>query len=128
MAIQFKNIQHALASFFTAVVNDAKQVEKALPKIEAGIETVEGSKTIVEEVSSIAANAFAPGSAPLVKLIEEAAFAGLAALDNALKAGGAAAEKKLLDAGLDQVAIDAAKAVGRQSVGVYTLVKAAASK
>ncbi len=116
--ISFKNIPHALATFFKAAA-------KALPKIESGIEKIEGDKQVVEAVSDVAANAIAPGSAAAVNVIEDAGFAVLGAVDNALKAGGAAAEQKLLDAGLDQAAIDAVKAVGVQSVAVYTAAKAA---
>jgi hypothetical protein len=121
--INFKNIPHALATFFKAA---AKAAEKALPKIESGIEKAEADKQVIEAVADVAANAIAPGSAPAVNVIADAGFAVLGAIDKALKEGGAAAEQKLLDAGLDQAAIDAAKQVGQQSVAVYTAVKAAA--
>lgn len=118
IVISFKNIPHALATFFKAAVKD-------LPKIESGIEKIEGDKPVVEAISDVAANAVAPGSAIAVNAIEDAGFAVLGAVDAALKAGGAAAEQKLLDAGLDQAAINAVKAVGVSSVAVYTVAKAA---
>jgi hypothetical protein len=114
--ISFKNIPHALATFFKAAASAAKRAEAVIEKVEA-------DKPEIEAVSSIAASAIAPGSAPAVITIEDAGFAALGALDHALKAGGSAAEKKLLDAGLDQAAIDAVKQVGQQSVAVYTLVE-----
>lgn len=116
--ISFKNIPHALATFFKAVV-------KKLPAVESGIEKIEGDKTVVEAVSDVAAAAVSPAATVAVNAIEDAGFALLGAVDAALKAGGAAAEKKLLDAGLDQAAIDAAKTVGAQSAAVYIAVKAA---
>jgi hypothetical protein len=118
--IQFKNVQHAVATLFQKI----KGLKAELPKVEAAIEKVESEKVVIEAVSGVAAGAVggAPAAAATVT-VENAAFAALAALDVALKAGGAAAEKQLLDAGLDQAAIDAAKAVGTQSAAVYTLVK-----
>jgi hypothetical protein len=123
--ISFKNVQHALATFFKIVVTEAKKAEAGLPKVEAGIEKVEGTQTVVEAISGVVANAIAPGSAVAVKLVEDAAYAVLGAIDNALKAGGVAAEQNLLNAGVDQAAIDAVKAVGSASVAVYTVAKAA---
>jgi hypothetical protein len=49
----------------------------------------------------------------------------LASIVAALKAGGAAAATKLLNAGLDQTAIDAAQAAGAASAAVYTTAVAA---
>jgi hypothetical protein len=121
--ISFKNIPHALATFFKAA---AQKIKDDAPKVEAAIEKIEGDKQVVEAVSGVVATAIQPGSAAVVNVIEDAGFAALGALDNALKAGGAAAEQNLLNAGVDQAAIDAVKAVGVSSVAVYTLAKAAA--
>ena len=117
MTLNFKNIPHALATFFKAAVAEAK-------KAEVGIEKIESEKAVIEGVSSAIATGIAPGSAGAVITIEDAGFALLGAVDAALKSGNAAAEQKLLNAGLDQQAIDAVKAVGVQSKAIYTLVKA----
>jgi hypothetical protein len=117
--ISFRNIPHALATFFKAVASNTK-------KIEGVIEGVEAHKTEINAIADVAAGAI--GGAPAVsiaELISSAAFAALGSIDAALKSGDAAAEQKLLDAGLDQAAIDAVKQVGVQSKAVYTVVKAA---
>lgn len=121
--ISFKSVEHALATFFKKT---ASAVKAATPVIESGIENIEADKGVVEAVSTVAAGSI--GGAPLASTtvtIEDAGFAVLGAIDAALKAGGSAAEAKLLNAGLDQAAIDAAKQVGVQSQAVYTLVKSA---
>lgn len=114
----FKNAAHALATYFKSAKADAV-------KVEHGIENVEAHKTVIEGVSAAVAGAVAPGSAVAVLTIEDAAFAVLGAVDAALKSGDAATEQKLLDAGLDKAAIDAAKNVGTQTVAVYKLAQAA---
>jgi hypothetical protein len=123
MAITFKNVQHALATFFKAVAKDTPLV---LAKTEQVLEAAENDKTEVEAVSAVAAGAIggAAAVAPTIT-VENAAFAALASIVAALKAGGAAAASKLLDAGLDQTAIYAAEAAGTASAAVYTTVMAA---
>lgn len=115
----FNNLGHSLASFFKTAYADVKKVgmaaENEIPKIEA-------AKPIVERVTAAAADTFAPGSQAVVVTIEDAAFAVLGAVDAALKSGGDAAQQHLLDAGLDQTAIDAVKAVGNNSKTFYQLV------
>jgi hypothetical protein len=123
MAFSFKNVQHAVACFFKAVAKDTPLV---LAKTEQVIVGVEKDKTQIEAVSAVAAGAVGGAAAATTTItIENAAFAALASLVTALQAGGAAAQAKLLDAGLDQTAIDAAKAAGTASPAVYTLAVAA---
>lgn len=116
----YKNWGHALASFFKTAAADAKAVAA---KSEVVVEKIEGDKTVIEGVSAAIATGVAPGSAPVVIGIEDAAFAVLGAFDKALKDGGLAAEKNFIAAGIDQTAIDSAKAVGAQSVTFYNLIK-----
>jgi len=106
MAITFKNVQHALATFFKAVEKDTPLV---LAKTEQVLQTAENDKAEVTPTITV----------------ENAAFAALASIVAALKAGGAAAATKLLNAGLDQTAIDAAQAAGAASAAVYTTAVAA---
>lgn len=87
----FNNVGHFFAKAFKAIV-------KEIPKIEA-------TKPVVEGVT-----AAIPGGTAVLP-IEDAAYAVLGAVAGALNAGEAAVEKKLLDAGLDQTAIDKAKSV-----------------
>jgi hypothetical protein len=119
ISFNFNNLPHALATFFKAAAADVK---KAIPVIENAIEKAEGDKTIIEGVSAAAANAIQPGSAVPVVTIEDAGFAVLGSIDAALKSGDAAAEQKLLDAGIDVNAINAVKAVGTQSQTFYKIV------
>jgi len=86
------------------------------------IEGAEADKTVIEGVSAAVATAVQPGSAVPVVGIEDAGFALLGSVDAVLKSGDAAAEQKLLDAGLDVNAIKAAKAVGSQSKTFYNVV------
>lgn len=124
ISFNFKNLGHALATFFKTAVADAK---KAAVVADAGIEKVDADKTVIEGVSGIVAGAVAPGSAPAVLDAENAAFAVLGSIDAAIKAEGSAAEQKLLDAGLDAGAINAAKAVGASSQTFYNVVKSIGS-
>lgn len=118
--LSFKSIPHALATFYKRVVADT-------PKIIAGAEKVldkaASEKTAVEGVSGAVANAITPGAGVAVVTIEDAAFSLLGCVDALLKSGDAAAEAKLLGAGLDVAAINNAKAVGAQSASFYTLLK-----
>jgi len=122
--ISFNNIQHALAAFFKQAAADGKTV--ALD-VAAGIEKIEADKPEIEAVSAAVATAVEPGSQTVVLKVEDAAFAVLGSIDAAIKAGGAAVVQKLLDAGLDQTAIDAAKAVGSASETFYRIANTAAS-
>ncbi len=122
MAFSFKNAAHALATFFKAA---KATVIKYEPKLIAGIQHIEGDKTVIEAVTAVGVGAISPGSAPIAVTIEDAAFAVLGKIVDLLNAGSSAAESNLLNAGLDQGVIDAAKAVAAGSVQVATLVKAA---
>ena len=123
MAITFKNVQHALATFFKAVEKDTPLV---LAKTEQVLQTAENDKAEVEAVSAVVAGAIGGAAAVTPTItVENAAFAALAAIVAALKAGGTAAATKLLNAGLDQTAIDAAEAAGAASAAVYTTAVAA---
>jgi hypothetical protein len=119
ISFNFNNLPHALATFFKAAAADVK---KAIPVIENAIEKAEGDKAIIEGVSGAVANAVQPGAAGPVVTIEDAGFAVLGSIDAALKSGDAAAEQKLLDAGIDVNAINAVKAVGTQSQTFYKIV------
>lgn len=119
ISFNFNNLQHALATFFKTAAADVK---KAIPVIESAIEKAEGDKTVIEGVSAAVANAIVPGSATPVITIEDAGFALLGSVDAALKSGDAAAEQKLLEAGIDVQAINAVKAVGTQSQTFYRIV------
>lgn len=123
ISLSFNNIGHGLATFFKTA---AKDVEKAVPAIETGIEKIEGDQQVIEGVSSAVANAVAPGSGATVVTVENAAFSLLGAVDAALKAGGDATAQKLIDAGLDVTAINNAKTVGAQTVSFYNVLKSAA--
>ena len=59
ISFNFKNLPHALATFFKTAAADVK---KAIPVIENAIEKVEGEKTVIEGVSGAVANAIAPGA------------------------------------------------------------------
>jgi hypothetical protein len=129
MAFSFKNVQHAVASFFKAIAKDTPLV---LAKTVQVIQGVEKDKAQIEAVSAVAAGAIgqatgvgAPVAVATTIKLEDAAFAALASIVTALQAGGSAAEANLLNAGLDQTAIDAAKAAGTASQAVYTLAVAA---
>jgi hypothetical protein len=119
ISFNFNNLPHALATFFKTAAADVK---KAIPVIENAIEKAEGEKTVIEGVSAAVANAVQPGAAVPVVTIEDAGFAVLGSIDAALKSGDAAAEQKLLDAGIDVNAINAVKAVGSQSQTFYKIV------
>lgn len=100
----FNNVGHFFAKAFKAIV-------KEIPKIEA-------TKPVVEGVT-----ATVPGGAAVLP-IEDAAYAVLGAVAGALNAGEAAVEKKLLDAGLDQTAINKAKSVVAQLPHITAMAKA----
>lgn len=114
--LSFKSIPHALATFYKKIVANTPKVEKVLDKAAA-------EKTAVEGVSGAVANAITPGAGVVVVTIEDAAFSLLGCVDALLKSGDAAAEAKLLSAGLDVTAISNAKAVGAQSESFYSLLK-----
>lgn len=123
ISLNFKNVPHAIATFFKAAAAKAKVVAADAEKV---INKVEGNKTVIEGVSGVVANAVQPGSAAAVVSIEDAAFSALASIDAALKSGGDATAQKLLDAGLDVTAINNVKAVGTQSAAFYALLQAKA--
>lgn len=116
----FNNIGHALASFFKTAVKDTEKVAR---DIEAGIGVAEAHKTQIEEATAGVTAAVDPAIEPAVIGTEDAAFAVLGAFDAALKEGGAAAEQKFLNAGIDQNAINAVKSVGAKSQTFYALAK-----
>lgn len=123
ISLSYKNIPHAIASFFKAAAGKSKIVSADVVKV---LDKVEGDKTIVEGVSGAIANAVQPGSGAAVVSIEDAAFSLLGAVDAALKSGGDAARQKLLDAGLDVTAVDNVRAVGTQSAAFYALLQSKA--
>ena len=119
MAITFKSLGHALAVFGKEAKAVALKVEADLPKIEA-------TKTEVEAVTDVAVAATGNAAAvPVANTIEDAAYAAIGELGSVLSTGGAAAESKLLDAGLDQGVINAIKAFIGGASQVVTLVKGA---
>jgi hypothetical protein len=118
MSINFKSVGHAFATFFKAVVAD-------IPKVDAGISKVEGTKTEVTATTSAILSAVDPAAASTAVGIEDAAYAVLGEVVSVLNAGGAAAEAKLANAGLDQAVITAAKNVAAGASQVGTLVAAA---
>lgn len=125
ISLNFNNVSHALASFFKTAAADAKKI---VTKADVVIQKVEGDKSVIEGVSAAIANGVAPGSAAAIVPIEDAGFALLGCVDAALKSGGAAAEQKLLDAGLDATAIANVKAVASASQAFYGLVSGATAK
>lgn len=120
LTLNFKNLPHALATFFKAAAADAKIVAKAAEKV---LDKAAADKAVVEGVSGAIANAVQPGSALAVVTIEDAAFSLLGAVDAALKSGGEATAMKLLDAGLDATAIQNVKAIGASSQSFYTVLQ-----
>jgi hypothetical protein len=88
--INFKSAGHFLATVFQKVVAD-------LPKIQK-------TESVVETVT-----AAIPVYGPLAVPIEQAGYAVLGELAAVLTAGGAAAESKLADAGLDVAVIATVK-------------------
>jgi len=109
--IAFKSLGH----FFATVI---QKVVAVVPKIEAGIQAVEGTAPIVEAVTKEI-----PVYGPLAVPIEKAGFAVLGELAAVLVAGGAAAEAKLADAGLDINVIATVKAVLADIPQVVALAK-----
>jgi len=92
MAITFKSVGHFFAKVFTA--------------ISKGITKVESTETTVETVT-----AAVPVYGPLALTIEKAGYAALGEIAAVLAAGGAAAQSKLSDAGLDIAVIQTVQAV-----------------
>lgn len=90
--ITFKSIGHFFATAYKAIVAE-------IPKIEA-------TKGVVEKVTSNV-----PVYGPLAVSVEDAGYALLGEISNVLNAGGAAAEAKLSDAGLDINVINTVKAI-----------------
>lgn len=120
--ITFKSAGHALATYFKAVVS---AVKTAAPKILSDIAKVEGTKTTVELATTGILAAVDPAAAATAVGIESAAYAVLGEVASVIQAGGAAAEAKLLDAGLDQAVVTAVKNVAAGATQVNTLVAAA---
>lgn len=120
LSLNFKNVQHALASFWQGAASIAKTAAVDTEKV---LDHAAADKAVVEGVSGAVANAVQPGSGAAVVSIEDAAFSVFAAVDAALKSGGDATTQKLLDAGLDVTAINNVKAVGTQSQAFYTLLQ-----
>lgn len=87
--ITFKSVGH----FFAKVLQD---VVSELPKVEATKATVETASAAID-----------PAAVP----VEDAAYAVLGEVSSVLTAGGAAAEAKLADAGLDVNVINTVKSV-----------------
>jgi len=85
--ITFKSVGHFFATAYRAIVND-------IPKVEA-------TKTTVEAVTKVADPNLVP--------VEDTAYAILGEVSSVLTAGGAAAEAKLADAGLDVNVINMVK-------------------
>lgn len=119
--ITFKSAGHALATFFKAAV---AEVKKYTPIVQSDIATVESSKPVVEGVTGAILAVVNPGAAATAVGIEDAAYAVLGEITALITAGGAAAEKKLLDAGLDENVVTAAKSVAAGASQVGTLIQA----
>ena len=96
----FKSIGHFFATIFSKTV-------AAIPKIEATAATVE---TVTSTI---------PVYGPLAATVEKAAYATLGEIAALLTAGGAAAEAKLADAGLDANVVATVKAV---VAGIPTII------
>jgi hypothetical protein len=111
MSITFKSVGHIFATFF-------KSAGSELVKLE-------GTKTIVEGTTGAILGAVAPTEAPIALSVESAAYAVLGEVASLISAGGAAAEAKLADAGLDQSVIAAAKSALAGASQVVTLTTAA---
>lgn len=92
----FKNIGH----FFATAVTKFLAAE---PKIEAAAANVEAAAPVAEAVT-----AAVPVYGPAAVKIEQAGVMALGAIVGAIHALGAAAQQKLLDAGLDATAIQTA--------------------
>jgi hypothetical protein len=92
----FKSIGH----FFATAVSKFLVVE---PKIEAVAAKVAAEATTVEAVSAVI-----PVYGPAAVKIEQAGVMALGAIVGAIHALGEAAKQKLLDAGLDETAIETA--------------------
>jgi|GEM_PF-3912161 len=99
MAFSFKSVGHFFAKAYVAIIAD-------LPKVEVGLEKLEGTAATVETVT-----ACIPVYGPLALTAEKAAYAVLGEISAVLTAGGAAAAAKLADAGLDVKVIDTVQAV-----------------
>jgi hypothetical protein len=102
--INFKSVGHFFATVFEKVLAD-------IPKVEATASTVE------------AVTAAIPTFGPLALPIEKAGYAVLGELASVLTAGGAAAEAKLADAGLDTNVIATVKALLASIPQFVTLAK-----
>jgi len=104
--ITFKSVGHFFATVFQKVVAD-------LPKVQA-------TEGVVETVS-----AAIPVYGPLAVPIEKAGYAVLGELAAVLTAGGAAAEAKLADAGLDTNVIATVKDLASKGIpSLLSLIKA----
>lgn len=97
MAFSFNGVEHFFAKALKVLVGGE-------PKAVTVIQDFEKAKPIVEGITA------AVGQGALIPL-EDAIFAIAGSVVSLLNAGEAAAEKKLLDAGLDQTAVDAAKSI-----------------
>jgi hypothetical protein len=111
MAITFKSLGHALATFYKAAVSDLSKVE--------------ATKTKVEAITAGVVGAVAPTYGPLALNVENAAYALLGEVSAALTSGGAAAEAGLANAGLDANVVATVKAIGSSATQVATLITAA---
>lgn len=103
-AITFKSVGHFFATIYSKVLS-------VLPKIE-------GTATTVEAVT-----AKLPVYGPLAVTVEQAGYAVLGELSAVLNAGGAAAEAKLADAGLDENVIATVKELVASVPTVAALAK-----
>ena len=90
--MNFKSVGHFFATIYSKGV-------AALPKIEATANTVETVTSLL------------PTYGPLAATVEQAAYACLGEFSAVLTAGGAAAEAKLADAGLDANVVATVKAL-----------------
>ena len=102
--ITFKSVGHFFAKAYQAIVADLPKVEKT----EATVETT---------------TAAVPVYGPLAVTMEKAGYAVLGELSAVLTAGGAAAEAKLADAGLDTNVIATVKAIVAGSAQLASVAK-----
>ena len=109
-SLAFKSMGH----FFATLV---QKVLAAEPKIVAVGTAVENTAAQVESVTALI-----PVYGPLAVTAEKAAYALIGEVMAALKAGGAAAEAKLADLGLDSAVVDTVKAVAADPL-IQKLVK-----
>ena len=104
MAITFKSVGHFFATSYEKVLS--------------GLTKAEATEANVEKATSVV-----PVYGPLALTVEKAGYAVLGELSAVLNSGGAAAEAKLADAGLDSAVVATVKALLASIPDLAALVK-----